>query len=294
MALVQARQVQEKLAQVYPDWQIELLPLTTVGDKHLSEPLATVGGKGLFLKELEYALLAGEADIAVHSLKDITVNLPDGLTLAAYCERTEVRDAWVCTQKISFEHLPKHAVIGTASLRRACLVHSVRSELIVKSIRGNVHTRLLALGTSDYHGMILSAAGLERVGLSQCITDYLEIDPFLPAVGQGVVAIECRINDTELVEQLACLNDLDTMYCVLAERAFNCRLGRGCHVPIAGYAKKEGDQIHLQGLVGRVDGTRVLRESITGYYQSAEALGEQLADQLLAQGAGDILKEVYE
>ena len=290
MALAQARFVKQVLAQHHKDLHLELVPITTEGDRHLSVMLSRVGGKGLFLKELEQALLSKEADIAVHSLKDMTVDVPEGLTLAAYCERFEVRDASVGS---TLEALPANAVVGTASLRRTCLVNASHAGLVIKPVRGNVQTRLKKLAAGEYDALLLSAAGLVRVGLGNHITAYLSPDQFVPAVGQGVIAVECREDDAATLARLHCLDHEKTRQAVLAERALNKHLNGGCHVPIAGYAIAAGDALQLTGLVGQLDGKKILRETQIGSFHDPISLGKQVAERLLSQGADRILKAIY-
>ena len=293
MAMVQAAWVQQTLQQQYTDVDCELLPMSTEGDRQLSMPLATIGGKGLFLKELEQALLEGRADIAVHSLKDVTVEQPAGLTLAAYCQRTEVRDALVSAKVKDLFALPAGAVIGTSSLRRQCLVKALRPDLQIKPLRGNVQTRLAKLDRGEYDAIILSAAGLHRLGLGQRIASYLDPEQFVPAVGQGALAIQCRSDDSVVLDRVSVLDEQHARQCVLAERALNKALQGGCQVPIGGYATSDGIEIQLRALVGSVDGRVLLRASGSAVVAQAEVLGEQLAKDLLSQGAGSILEEVY-
>ncbi len=293
MAMAQARWVQAALAQYYPQLRTELLPMTTTGDQQLSMPLATIGGKGLFLKELETALLEQQADIAVHSLKDVTVELPEGLVLAAYCERSEARDALVAKQATSFAALSLGAVVGTSSLRRHCLLRALRPDLVIKPLRGNVQTRLAKLARGEYDALVLSAAGLLRLDLQHDIAAYLAVDEFIPAVGQGALTIECRATDQRVLDLMQVLDHAATRACVTAERAFNQALQGGCQVPIAGHASLDDTGLCLRGLVGKPDGSVVLRAEQRDRAEHATALGQRVADELLAQGAGAILRSVY-
>jgi hydroxymethylbilane synthase len=293
MALAQAQAVQQALVQYYPTLDCQLLPMTTEGDRQLSVLLSTVGGKGLFLKELEHALLDGRADLAVHSLKDVTVDLPPGLVLAAFCERIETRDAFVSPSIASFADLPRGAVLGTSSLRRACLAKGLRPDLKVQPLRGNVQTRLAKLANGDYDAIILSAAGLARVGLQEQIREYLAPELFLPAVGQGALAIECLASNQAVLELISVLDHAPTRACVLAERSLNRALQGGCHVPIAGYASWQAGRLHLQALVGKVDGSLILRAEAEDAGDAPEALGVEVAAALLAKGAATILHDLY-
>jgi hydroxymethylbilane synthase len=268
--------------------------MVTQGDKILDTPLAKVGGKGLFVKELEVGMLQGDADIAVHSMKDVPVEFPEGLHLAVICEREDPRDAFVSNNYESIEDLPKGAKVGTSSLRRMCQIRNWRSDLKILDLRGNVNTRLRKLDEGEYDAIILACAGLKRLGFDNRIRTHLDPDFSLPAIGQGAVGIECRSDDDFINELIAPLNHPATRTRVLAERAMNYRLEGGCQVPIAGYAELDGDTLLIRGLVGRPDGTEMVRGEIAGRADEAEYLGTTLAEDLLARGAGDILKEVYD
>ena len=293
LALWQAHFVQSRLQQLYPQLRVELLPMSTKGDKILDSPLAKVGGKGLFVKELEQAILAGDADIAVHSMKDVPVEFPDGLGLSIICERDDPRDAFVSSRFPSLAELPAGSRIGTSSLRRQCQLRASRPDLQILDLRGNVNSRLAKLDGGEYDAILLAAAGLKRLGLQERITTLLPPEQSLPANGQGAVGIECRLDDDELLTLLAPLEHLPTRQRVLAERAMNRALQGGCQVPIGAYAELEGDQLWLRGLVGSPDGRQILHAECRGAASEPEALGQALADQLLAQGAARLLTEVY-
>jgi hydroxymethylbilane synthase len=288
LALWQARHVQQALAQAHPDLTTELLPMTTAGDQMLSKSLADIGGKGLFLKELEVALMDGRADIAVHSMKDVPAELPDGMTISAILERADPRDAFVSHRHARFADLPQGARLGTSSLRRRAQVLAHRPDLQIGVLRGNLQTRLAKLDSEGWDAIVLAVAGLERLGLGQHITERFPIDVSLPAIGQGAVGIECRADDTRTIALLDAIAHPETTACVTAERALNERLEGSCHSPIAGHAVREANgTLRLQGLVGAVDGSRVLRAEATG--TDPKRLGEAVADDLLGQGAGDLV-----
>jgi hydroxymethylbilane synthase len=293
LALWQAEYVKAELEKHHPGLVIELVPLTSRGDKILDVPLAKVGGKGLFVKELEQALLAGEADIAVHSMKDVPMEFPEGLGLSVICPREDARDAFVSNRYNSLDEVPAGAVIGTSSLRRQCQLLSRRPDLQVKFLRGNVQTRLQKLDDGEYDAIILAAAGLIRLGLKERIRAYIAPEQCLPAGGQGAVGIECRVNDAETIKLIKPLHHLTTAEQVIAERAMNRRLQGGCQVPIACYAIHRDNQLWLRGLVGAPDGSQMLFDEITGPVGDAEKMGVELAERLLAAGADKILAEVY-
>jgi hydroxymethylbilane synthase len=293
LALWQANHVKSRLEALYPQLRVELLPMSTKGDKILDSPLAKVGGKGLFVKELELAMLAGEADIAVHSMKDVPVEFPAGLGLCIICEREDPRDAFVSSRFASIAELPAGSRVGTSSLRRQCQLRAQRPDLHILDLRGNVNSRLAKLDAGEYDAIILAAAGLKRLEMPERITALLSPEESLPANGQGAVGIECRLADSELLALLAPLEHTPTRQRVLAERAMNRALQGGCQVPIGSYSEIQGDQLWLRGLVGRPDGSRVLHAEIRGPLLQAEALGAALAGQLLDLGAADILAEVY-
>ncbi|UCP14582.1 hydroxymethylbilane synthase [Aeromonas media] len=293
LALWQANFVKDRLEALYPDLLVELVPMSTQGDKILDTPLAKVGGKGLFVKELETAMLEGRADIAVHSMKDVPVEFPEGLGLHTICEREDPRDAFVSNRFKQIDELPQGAVVGTSSLRRQCQLRAARPDLVIRDLRGNVNTRLAKLDAGEYDAIILAAAGLKRLEMAHRITAFIEPEQSLPANGQGAVGIECRLDDVELHALLAPLEHTETRIRVLTERAMNRALQGGCQVPIGAYALVQGDEIWLRGLVGSPDGTQVIRDEIRGPLTDGEALGHTLAQRLLADGADAILAEVY-
>ena len=293
LALWQANYVKDRLQQLYPDLTIELVPMVTKGDVILDSPLAKIGGKGLFVKELENALLTQEADIAVHSMKDVPMQFPEGLGLAVICQREDPRDAFVSHSYRTFAELPQGAVVGTSSLRRQCQLKALRPDLDIRSLRGNVGTRLSKLNNGDYDAIILASAGLIRLGLADRIASFIDVEQSLPAAGQGAVGIECRTDDAQVQALLAPLADAETTYCVLAERAMNNHLQGGCQVPIGGYAVLQQGQLYLRALVGDIDGSRIIRAEGKSPVENAEALGVQIAEQLLAQGADKILQAIY-
>mgnify|MGYP000878171081 CR=1 FL=1 len=293
LALWQAEFVKARLEELHADLNVELVTMVTRGDKILDTPLAKIGGKGLFVKELEVSMLEGRADIAVHSMKDVPMEFPEGLGLSVICERETPTDAFVSNTYNHFDELPQGAVVGTSSLRREVQLRERRPDLEIKTLRGNVQTRLGKLDAGEYDAIILASAGLIRLELKDRIKHQIDSTESLPAGGQGAVGIECRMDDLETQALLAPLNHDETAARVIAERAMNKRLEGGCQVPIGCYAELEGDQLWLRGLVGRPDGTLVLRDEIRGHKESAEALGIELAEKLLAAGAGEILEQVY-
>ncbi|MDO6409110.1 hydroxymethylbilane synthase [Pantoea phytobeneficialis] len=294
LALWQAQYVQQRLMTAHPGLRVELVPMVTKGDVILDTPLAKVGGKGLFVKELELAMLENRADLAVHSMKDVPVDFPEGLGLVTICEREDPRDAFVSNHYDSIDALPQGAVVGTSSLRRQCQLSARRPDLVIRSLRGNVGTRLGKLDAGEYDAIILAAAGLKRLGLEERIRFALPAEISLPAVGQGAVGIECRLDDAELIALLQALNDGDTAVCVRAERAMNTRLEGGCQVPIGSFAVLEGDQLWLRGLVGSPDGSQMITGERRGSRDQAEQMGISLAEELLENGAREILREVYQ
>lgn len=294
LALWQANFIKQQLENLYPELNVELVTMVTKGDVLLDTPLAKIGGKGLFVKELELALLENRADIAVHSMKDVPMQFPEGLHLSVICEREDPRDAFVSNQYASLEELPLHAVVGTSSLRRQCQLKALRPDLELKTLRGNVGTRLRKLDEGEYDAIILASAGLIRLGEQQRIRSFIAPESSLPAVGQGAVGVECRADDDRVNDLLRPLLHQDTWDRVIAERAMNNRLQGGCQVPIAGYAVLVGEQLHLRALVGAVDGSEVLRAEGTAPRTQAEQLGIQVAESLLAQGAEKLLAQVLE
>ena len=294
LALWQAEYVKAQLEHFHADIKVELVPMTTKGDVILDTPLAKVGGKGLFVKELEVAMLENRADIAVHSMKDVPVEFPEGLGLEVICPREDPRDAFVSNTINSLADLPQGAVVGTSSLRRQCQIKALRPDLDIRDLRGNVNTRLKKLDNGEYDAIILAAAGLIRLEMPERIREYIAAEVMLPANGQGAVGIECRSDDSTIKALLAPLNCQETRIRVTAERAMNRALEGGCQVPIGSYAVLENQQVYLRGIVGAVDGSEILTSDIRGNINDAEQLGQQLAEQLLAQGADKILRQVYE
>lgn len=293
LALWQAHYVRDELIRFHPDLRVELVPMVTRGDIMLDTPLAKVGGKGLFVKELERALQEDRADIAVHSMKDVTVSFPDGLGLAVLCEREDPRDAFVSPHYASLDALPAGSVVGTSSLRRQCQLREKRPDLIVRDLRGNVGTRLGKLDNGEYDAVILAAAGLKRLKMEDRIRMAIDPAESLPAVGQGAVGIECRLDDERTLALLAPLHHRETALRVSAERAMNARLEGGCQVPIGSYAVIEGDTLWLRALVGAPDGTTIIRTEGRAPLAQAEELGLRLAEDLLDRGAREILAQVY-
>ena len=293
LALWQANHVKNQLLAAHPHLEIELLEMSTQGDKILDTPLAKIGGKGLFVKELEQGLLDGSADLAVHSMKDVPVELPDGLHLAVILEREEPFDAFVSNKFNSLDELPPNAKIGTASLRRQCQLLAKYPNFQIFPLRGNVGTRLQKLDNGEFDAILLAAAGLIRLGLKDRIKQFLSPDQSLPAIGQGAIGIECRRDDLQVNEFLKILNHSETHCRVKAERAFNQTLQGGCQVPIAGFAELQGNQLRLRGLVGSEDGKQMISGEISGDAKNAEALGISLAEQLLAKGAGELLQTLF-
>ena len=293
LALWQAEHVAGRLRELQADFDFELVAMSTEGDKLLDAPLAKVGGKGLFIKELERALLEDRADMAVHSLKDVPVDIPAGLAMPAFMSRADPRDALVSNRHAALAELPEGARVGTSSLRRRSQLLAIRPDLDVVDLRGGVHTRLARLDAGDFQALILAVAGLERLGIGDRVCEVFEPDVILPAVGQGVLAIECRAGDARIESLVAALDDADTGACVRAERAMNARLGGGCQVPIAGFAELDGESLRLRALVASVDGRTVLREQDDSRRIEAGALGRRVAERLLERGADRILSEVY-
>lgn len=295
LALWQAEYVKAQLEHFHPSINVELLPMTTKGDIILDTPLAKVGGKGLFVKELEVAMLEGKADIAVHSMKDVPVDFPEGLGLEVICPREDPRDAFVSNTFSNLSDLPQGAIVGTSSLRRQCQLKAKRPDLDIRDLRGNVNTRLKKLDEGQYDAIILAAAGLIRLEMSERIAQYIEPEEMLPANGQGAVGIECRTDDDTIKALLKPLECSATRIRVLTERAMNKALEGGCQVPIASYSviSEDGTEIHLRGLVGAIDGSEIIESEITGPIAQGEALGHSLAQELLSRGADRILKEVY-
>ncbi|MEW7982060.1 MAG: hydroxymethylbilane synthase [gamma proteobacterium symbiont of Phacoides pectinatus] len=294
LAMWQAEHVSRKLRQAHPGLRVELVGMSTKGDKILDTPLAKIGGKGLFVKELEQGMLEGLADIAVHSMKDVPVELPEGLHLAVIMEREDPRDAFVSNHHQGVEELPDGAVVGTASLRRQCQLQERRPDLRIATLRGNVNTRLRKLDEGEFDAIILASAGLKRLGFEDRITGFLEPEQSLPAIGQGAIGIECRADDPWVNGLLEVLHDEETAICVAAERAMNNRLMGGCQVPIGGYAVLNHGRLYMRGLVGGPDGTHIMRAEVSGTTDQAEELGIALAEELLGQGADQVLAHLYQ
>jgi len=286
LALWQAEHIAARLRAAHPGLHVELLPLTTKGDVLLDSPLAAIGGKGLFIKELERAILADEADIAVHSMKDVPAELPEGLVMAAVTQREDPHDALVSNHFASLAELPDNARIGTCSLRRQAQLLAYRPDLRILPLRGNVNTRLAKLDDNEFDAIVLAAAGLKRLGMDGRIRERIAYEQCLPAIGQGVMGIECRSDAESVHDLLRAVNDAETALCVAAERAFGARLEATCQVPLAGHAQlASADRLRLRALVASVDGLQVLYDERTGAAQDAVELGEQAAEQLLQQGA---------
>lgn len=294
LALWQAEHIRARLEAMHADLTVELVTFVTQGDKILDTPLAKIGGKGLFVKELEAALMDGRADLAVHSMKDVPMALPEGLSLAVICEREDPLDAFVSNHYASFADLPQGAKVGTSSLRRKCQILKARPDLEIIDLRGNVGTRLSKLDDGQYDAIILASAGLKRLGLADRIRHTIQPDVSLPAVGQGALGLECRSQDQAVLDLILPLMHAETNVCVRAERAFNAYLEGGCQVPIAGYATLQNGQLQIEGRVGSVDGQTILKAVQYGAPEQAEMLGEELAKALLAQGAGELLKALYQ
>lgn len=294
LALWQAEYVKARLEQLHTGLTVSLVPMVSRGDQLLDSPLAKIGGKGLFVKELETAILNDQADLAVHSMKDVPMAFPEGLGLYVICAREDPRDAFVSNHFNRVDDLPQGSVVGTSSLRRQAQIMARRPDLTVRFLRGNVNTRLAKLDAGEYDAIILAAAGLMRLGFDQRIRYAMPPEESLPAGGQGAVGIECRSADTELHALLAPLNDEDSALRVRAERALNTHLNGGCQVPIACYAERANGQLWLRGMVGNPDGTLLLTAEACGADSAPEALGIQVAEDLLVQGAQQILDAVYQ
>jgi hydroxymethylbilane synthase len=289
LAMWQARFIQSSLQALYPDTQVEILGMTTTGDQILDSPLARIGGKGLFVKELELALEEGRADLAVHSMKDVPMNLPEGFMLAATGEREDPRDAFVSNNYKALDELPHGSVVGTSSLRRQSQLMARFPHLNIESLRGNLQTRLRKLDEGQYAAIILAAAGLKRLGLESRIAGFINPTDSIPAVGQGALGIEICSGRDDLLQVLAPLNHADTEACVLAERAMSRALAGSCTVPLGAYATITNGQLSITGFVASVDGTAMVRAEASGKPAEAEAIGRQLATALVAQGADKIL-----
>lgn len=294
LALWQAEFIKAELERLNDGVTVELIKIKTQGDKILDVPLSKIGGKALFVKELEEAMMDGRADLAVHSMKDVPMELPEGLGLVAICEREDPTDAFVSNDFDNVDALPQGAIVGTASLRREAQLRAYRPDLEIRNLRGNVNTRLAKLDAGDYQAIVLASSGLKRLGFHDRIRYSLPDSISLPAVGQGALGIECRLDDEELINMLAALDHVDSSDRVKAERALNRRLQGGCQVPIAAYALLEDNEmLWLRGLVGAVDGTQVFRVEGRAHRKDGESLGRELAEDLLAMGADKVLAEIY-
>jgi hydroxymethylbilane synthase len=293
LALYQANWVKEKLIKAHPSLNVTLIKIRTTGDKVQDTPLAKIGGKGLFVKEIEEALIQRRIDLAVHSIKDVPTEFPKGLHLSVITQREDPRDVLIARDGKPLKDLPQKAKIGTSSLRRRAQLLHFRSDLELVSLRGNLDTRLKKLKTMNLDGIVLALAGVKRLGLEERITEIIPTEISLPAIGQGALGIETRMGDKEIEEQIQFLNDQDSWITVSAERAFLKKLEGGCQVPIAAFAKTVGTIIFIEGLVGTVDGKRLIRDHLEGPLEKAESLGIQLAESLLKAGAKEILDEVY-
>jgi len=292
LAMWQAHHIRQQLQALYPQIEIKILGMTTTGDQILDKTLSKIGGKGLFVKELEQAMQEGRADIAVHSLKDVPMVMPEGFVLVAIGEREDPRDAFVSNQFKKLEELPPGSVVGTSSLRRQCQIQARFPSLKIESLRGNVQTRLRKLDEGQYAAIILAAAGLKRLGLGERITSLLPTEQSLPAVGQGAIGIECRAGRDDLVALLAPLNHPDTAACVTAERGMSRALAGSCQVPLGGFAEIADGVLRLRGFVSSVDGVRVVRSEVSGQPGEAERIGMELAQVLIGMGADKILAEL--
>lgn len=289
LAMWQAKHIQSRLQALYPETQVEILGMTTTGDQILDSPLARIGGKGLFVKELEQALADGRADLAVHSMKDVPMHLPEGFAMAAIGEREDPRDAFVSNDYPNLAALPAGSIVGTSSLRRQSQLQARFPGLKIESLRGNLQTRLRKLDEGQYAAIILAAAGLKRLGLESRIADLINTEDSIPAVGQGALGIEINAARTDLTAVLAPLNHADTASCVEAERGMSRALAGSCTVPLGAYAEKRGDEIHIKGFVASIDGSEMLRAYVVGQASNPEVLGQALASKLIAKGADRIL-----
>ncbi len=294
LALCQARSIKARIENYYPGLKVDLARIKTTGDKITDVPLAKVGGKGLFVKEIEEALVDKRIDLAVHSMKDVPVMFPPGLHLSAITEREDPRDALISREESGFRDLPEGSVIGTSSLRRQAQLLHLRPDLKFKPLRGNLETRLRKLAEGSLAAIVLAVAGLKRLGMVSKVTEYLDPAVSLPAIGQGALGLECRVDDARINDLLAPLNHLESSWRVKAERAFLARLEGGCQVPIAAHACLEADELTLDGLVASVEGDRMVRDRIRAPRQKAETMGVELAERLLERGADQILKEIYQ
>ncbi len=293
LALFQANWVRDQLGKAHPDLNVTLIKIKTTGDKILDVPLAKIGGKGLFVKEIEESLLQKKIDLAVHSIKDVPTEFPQGLHLSAITQREDPRDVFISRNGRTLKNLPQGARIGTSSLRRQAQLLHFRNDFELSPLRGNLDTRLKKLRTMRLDGIVLALAGVRRLGLEERVTEIIPTDICLPAIGQGALGIETRMDDPEAEEQIRFLNDRDASIAVTAERAFLKKLEGGCQVPLAAYARPTGKTLRMDGLVGSIDGKRLIRHHVEGPVENAESLGIELAEILLGKGAKEILDEVY-
>jgi hydroxymethylbilane synthase len=294
LALFQANWVKDQLVQTHPGLKVTLIKIKTTGDKIQDAPLAKIGGKGLFVKEIEEALIQKRIDLAVHSIKDVPTEFPQGLHLSVITKREDPRDVFISRSGKTLKDLPQNAKIGTSSLRRQAQILHFRSDFEMIPLRGNLDTRLKKLKTMNLDGIVLALAGVKRLGLEERITEIIPTDISLPAIGQGALGIETRLNDKMVEEQIQFLNDKDSWIAVSAERAFLKKLEGGCQVPIAAFARAVGTTLQIDGLVGTIDGKRLIRHRMEGPIEKAESLGIELAEILLGKGAKEILDEVYQ
>ncbi len=294
LALFQANWVKDQLVRTHPDLNVTLIKIKTTGDKIQDVPLAKIGGKGLFVKEIEESLLQKKIDLAVHSIKDVPTEFPQGLHLSAVTKREDPRDVFISRDERTLKDLPRGAKIGTSSLRRQAQLLHFRSDFELVPLRGNLDTRLKKLKTMNLDGIVLALAGVRRLGLEERVTEIIPTDISLPAIGQGALGIETRMDDMEVEEQIRFLNDRDALIAVTAERAFLKKLEGGCQVPLAAYARSVGKTLRVDGLVGSIDGKRLIRHHVEGPIENAESLGIELAEILLGKGAKEILDEVYQ
>ncbi|MBW1851776.1 MAG: hydroxymethylbilane synthase [Deltaproteobacteria bacterium] len=293
LALAQSRWVKENIEARHPNIRVELVRIKTTGDKILDSPLSKIGGKGLFVKEIEEALIEKSVDLAVHSMKDVPAELPDGLTIAVFPEREDPRDALISRGNLTLDQLPKGATVGTSSLRRAAQLLHIRQDLNMVPLRGNVDTRLRKLESGELSAIILATAGLRRLGLADRITQVLSSERVLPAIGQGALGLEVRRDDEQTISHIKFLNHKSTEITIRAERAFLKKMQGGCQVPIAGFARLDAETVHLTGMVAELDGTNLLRDEIAGEMNQTEKIGITLAERLLSVGAGKILESIY-
>jgi hydroxymethylbilane synthase len=293
LALTQSRWVKEKVEGKHPGVQVELVKIKTTGDKILDSPLSQIGGKGLFVKEIEEALINKHVDVAVHSMKDVPAELPEALTLSVFPEREDPRDALISLGNLTLDQLSRGAKVGTSSLRRAAQLLHIRRDLAIVPLRGNVDTRLRKLESGELSAIILATAGLKRLGFEDRISQVISSEHILPAIGQGALGLEVRREDEQTISLINFLNHKPTEITVRAERAFLRKLQGGCQVPVAGFARLDGETVHLTGMVAELDGTRLLRDDMTGEVNQAEKIGNTLAGRLLDAGADKILARIY-